>query len=138
MRFNFRILVSKRFGSEYKLQNRILKSIVCTCRHMHEMETLQRRMEELQRQYMKDKETYRLQLISSLLAARKTQVPLHSYHPLQKNLDSCIPREGIARPHSQKNECSNWDISFSGNICFEFSVLCFTIHYNMPTVLFIC
>jgi len=42
---------------------------------MHEMETLQRRMEELQRQYMKDKETYRLQLISSLLAARKTQVP---------------------------------------------------------------
>jgi hypothetical protein len=41
---------------------------------MHEMETLQRRMEELQRQYMKDKETYRLQLISTLLAARKTQV----------------------------------------------------------------
>jgi hypothetical protein len=41
---------------------------------MHEMETLQRRMEELQRQYMKDKETYRLQLVSSLLAARKTQV----------------------------------------------------------------
>jgi hypothetical protein len=45
---------------------------------MHEMETLQRRMEELQRQYMKDKETYRLQLISSLLAARKTQVPILS------------------------------------------------------------
>jgi hypothetical protein len=46
---------------------------------MHEMETLQRRMEELQRQYMKDKETYRLQLVSSLLAARKTQVNRSSF-----------------------------------------------------------
>ncbi len=98
MQYNFRILVSKRFGSEYKLLNRILESIVkvcvCTCRHMHEMETLQRRMEELQRQYMKDKETYRLQLISSLLAARKTQVPV----PFLAYLDSCIPGEGIERP----------------------------------------
>jgi hypothetical protein len=24
----------------------------------------------------------------------------------------------------ETNECGNWDISFSGNNCFEFSVLC--------------
>jgi hypothetical protein len=86
---------------------------------------------------------------------------------LQRNLDLCISRKGIARPQSQfphscvfeqstytyyprsvhllscsrisrrsgeyikrsqKHECRNWDCmlrsSFTGNICFEFSVLC--------------
>ena len=38
---------------------------------MHDM---QRRMEDLKNQYAQDKETYRLQLVSSLLQAKKTQV----------------------------------------------------------------
>lgn len=35
------------------------------------MDILQKRMEELQRQYMKEKETLRVELVSSLLSARK-------------------------------------------------------------------
>ena len=38
---------------------------------MHDM---QRRMEDLKNQYAQDKETYRIQLVSSLLQAKKTQV----------------------------------------------------------------
>ncbi len=42
-------------------------------RHMNEMTNLQRRMEDLKMQYVQDKETYRIQLVSSLLAAKKSQ-----------------------------------------------------------------
>ena len=37
------------------------------------MTNLQRRMEDLKMQYVQDKETYRIQLVSSLLAAKKSQ-----------------------------------------------------------------
>ena len=40
-------------------------------RHASEMEILQKKMEELQRQYMKEKETLRVELVSTLLSARK-------------------------------------------------------------------
>ena len=42
-------------------------------RHMNEMTNLQRRMEDMKMQYVQDKETYRIQLVSSLLAAKKSQ-----------------------------------------------------------------
>ena len=35
------------------------------------MDILQKRMEELQRQYMKEKENLRVELVSTLLSARK-------------------------------------------------------------------
>ena len=41
---------------------------------MTEMHDMQRRMEDLKNQYAQDKETYRIQLVSSLLQAKKTQV----------------------------------------------------------------
>ncbi len=47
---------------------------------------------------------------------------------LQQKSHLCFSRKGIVQPQSQypqTHECGNGDCnSFSGNICFEFSVLC--------------
>ena len=40
---------------------------------MNEMDTLHRRMEDMKLQYAQDKEAYRVQLVSTLLAAKKSQ-----------------------------------------------------------------
>ena len=42
-------------------------------RHIQELDCIARRMEEVKAQYAQDKENYRIQLVSSLLAAKKNQ-----------------------------------------------------------------
>jgi len=67
-------------------------------RHAAEMEILQRRMEELQRHYMKEKENLRVDLVSTLLNARKV---VHQQQ--QQDINSAqqpvpVPEEASASP----------------------------------------
>merc|ERR1711952_82118 len=58
-----------------------------SCRHASEMDILQKRMEELQRQYMKEKENLRVELVSTLLSARKMAQEQETVHSHRDSLE---------------------------------------------------
>ena len=51
------------------------------------MDILQKRMEELQRQYMKEKENLRVELVSTLLSARKMAQEQETVHSHRDSLE---------------------------------------------------
>ena len=73
---------------------------------MNEMDGLQRRMEDMKMQYAQDKETYRVQLVSTLLAAKKEQEQeqerLQQQQLLQQELYNYEQNENLLKLQEQK------------------------------------